>query len=166
MEYKYCVKEPNCCSEEEIEIFCRMVLKGGKVQKKGLYNRVKNCRLLSFCTDSKNKIIAVSSIKKPQKSYLEKIIKNANLEREIEDFHYEIGYSFTENEHRRKGLNGKLKQKLLNEIQNEDCLIFSTTAINSSQTFLLNNGFTQFGNSYNGKNDNNINYYERKFRKQ
>jgi hypothetical protein len=40
-------------------------------------------------------------------------------------------------------------------------LIFSTTAIKSSQTFLQENGFKSKGNPYDGENDKGITYFEK-----
>ena len=165
MEYKYDIKELANCSKQEIDIFHDLVVKGGKVQLKGLLERILNCKLLAFCYNSSNEIIAISSIKRPQKSYSMEVIKNANLGRLYKDLQFELGYSFTEVEYRRKGINVNLKRKLLDRIKEEDCLAFSATAITSSQTFLQNNGFICYGKSYNRENDIDIKYYEKKFGK-
>ncbi|OOG78980.1 hypothetical protein [Flavobacterium sp. A45] len=165
MEYKYLIKEPNSCSEHEIHKFYDLVVKGGKVKLEGLRERILNCKLLAFCYNTSNEIIAISSIKKPQKSYITKVIKNANLDRLHTDLQFELGYSFTDVEYRRKGINGNLKAHLLDAIKVEDCLVFSTTAITSSQIFLENNGFICYGKSYDGENDRDIKYYEKRFGK-
>lgn len=162
MNYKYLVKEVSNCSKNEVEAFFTLVIKGGKVTEEGLLNRIMNCKFLGFCYNHSDEIIAISSLKRPHESYILKVIKSANLDRLPSELNFELGYSFTESEYRRKGINGELKRKILNEIQFEDCLIFSTTAIPSSQTFLLENGFVNYGKSYDGKNDKNIKYYEKK----
>ncbi len=162
MEYRYIIKKPDSCLDNEIKMFHELVLRGSKVKSKGLSGRILNCKFLAFCYDSNNEIIAISSIKRPLRSYVEKVIKKANLNRSPENLQYELGYSFTVLEHRKKGVNGTLKSHLLDAINDEDCLIFSTTAINSSQTFLKNHGFVCHGNPFDGENDNNIKYYEKK----
>lgn len=162
MKDKYEVKEPKLCSKEELKTFHNLVLDGGKVQQEGLYERILNCKLLAFYFDDNEKIVAVSSIKKPQKSYIEKIIKSAKLDRLVEELNYEIGYSYTKEEFRKQGTNSKLKVELLKIIELENCTVFSTTAIFSSQRFLLDNGFVNIGKSYDGNNDIGIKYYEKR----
>lgn len=163
MEYKYIIKEPDNCLADEIEMFRKLVIKAGKVELEGLSDRILNCKLLAFCYDPMENLIAISSIKKPQKSYVEKVIKKANLDRLQKNLQFELGYSFTEIGHRRNGINSHLKQLLLNSIKTKNCLLFCTTANPTSQSFLLNNGFIFYGNSYDGENDNKIKYYEKKF---
>lgn len=162
MDYKCQIKELSDCSEYEINMFHDLVVKGGKVKLKGLRERILNCKLLAFCYNNSNEIIAISSIKRPQKSYILKVIENARLDRLHTDLQFELGYSFTEVEYRRKGINGYLKKYLLDEIKTENCLVFSTTAITTSQIFLENNGFICYGKSYDGENDKDIKYYEKK----
>lgn len=165
MDYQYHIKEVINCSDHEINMFHDLVVKGGKVKLKGLRQRILNCKLFAFCYNNSNEIIAVSSIKRPQKSYILKVIKNARLDRLHTDLQFELGYSFTEVGYRRNGINGALKRQLLDRMKEEDCLVFSTTAITSSQIFLQNNGFICYGKSYNGENDSDIKYYEKKFGK-
>ena len=74
---------------------------------------------------------------------------------------FEIGYSFTEKKFREKGINKDLKLLLLNEFKNISEILFATTAIPSSQKFLIENGFVNAGIPYDGKNDRNIKYYEK-----
>ena len=157
---KYYFRKPLECSDFEIEKFHELVLKGGKVEKQGLKLRILNCELLAFCTVN-DVIIAVSAIKRPEESYVEQIILKANLARDYKKLKFEIGYSFTEKNFTRKGINGDLKLLLLNEIKNVSGILFSTTAIPSSQKFLENNGFVNIGIPFDGKNDRNIKYYEK-----
>lgn len=72
-----------------------------------------------------------------------------------------MGYSFTIEEVRNKGISGTLKRMLLHKLSNHQGIIFSTTATPSSQRFLLANGFQTKGNSYQGNFDNHITYFER-----
>lgn len=104
MEFKYLAKEISNCSAYEIQMFYNLAIKGGKVQRKGLAERILQCKFLGFCYSDTNQIVAISSIKRPQKSYVEKVVKNANLNRKYTDLEFELGYSFTEFEHRRKEL--------------------------------------------------------------
>jgi hypothetical protein len=157
---KYYFKKPLESTDFEIEKFHELVLKGGKVKEQGLKVRISNCELLAFCSVN-DVIIAVSAIKRPVKSYVKKINVKAELNKDYKELKFEIGYSFTEENFRRKGINGDLKLLLLNSIKNVIGIIFSTTAIPNSQKFLENNGFVNIGIPYDGKNDRNIKYYEK-----
>lgn len=158
---KIYIKKPDECSEEELTEFHKKVIKGGKVSLIGLLAKIKNCEFLAFCY-FENNLIGVSSIKKPIQSYVENIISKAKLDRKFSDLSFEIGYSFTELEFRKNGISRELKQNLLEEMQSKKGIIFSTTAIPSSQKFLKDNGFEKRGESYNGENDIGITYFEKK----
>lgn len=158
---KIYIKSPDECSENELIDFHKKVIKGGKVSLNGLLTRIKNCELLAFCY-FENNLIGVSSIKKPNQSYVEDIISKAKLDRKFSDLSFEIGYSFTELEFRKNGISRELKQNLLGEMQSKKGIIFSTTAVPSSQNFLKENGFEKRGESYNGANDTGITYFEKK----
>jgi hypothetical protein len=157
-EKKY-VKKPSDCTDFEIDSFYFLVLKGKKVQKKGLKERIFNCELLAFYKLNES-IVAISAIKRPEESYRKKIIEKANLDRDYKDLLFEIGYSFTEENFRKNGFNSALKLLLLNSLKNLKGILFSTTAISSSQKFLEKNGFVNLGIPYDGKNDKNIKYFE------
>lgn len=156
-------KQPKECSEIEITNFCEKVLKGGKLAKvslNGLRARIKNCELLAFCY-LQTELVGVSSIKKPSQNYVESVIKKAKLDRQPKDLTYEIGYSFTEEKFRKNGISGRLKKELLEKIKSrKGKILFSTTAISSSQNFFEANGFVKEGISYDGENDRGITYYE------
>lgn len=157
---KYYIKKPSASSEFEINKFHELVLKGKKVEKRDLKKRILNCEFLAFCTVN-DIIIAVSAIKRPEESYVKKIISKAKLNRESNEMNFEIGYSFTEENFRKTGINSDLKLMLLNSIKKTTGILFSTTAIPSSQKFLIENGFVNVGIPYDGKNDRNIKYYEK-----
>lgn len=157
-ENKY-VKKPSECTIFEIDNFYKLVLKGGKVKKEGLKERILNCELLAFYMIN-GIIIAISAIKKPTETYTKDVIQKAKLKRDYKDLKFEIGYSFTEENYRKKGLSSELKSLLLDSIKNAKGILFSTTAISSSQKFLEKQGFVNFGIPFDGKNDTNIKYYE------
>lgn len=154
------VKEPDKCSDKEISAFYDEVRKGGKVMLQGLLNRIRNCELLAFCYHN-NSLVGVSSIKRPNLDYVADIIKKTEIDRKPADLTFEIGYSFTEPHYRNNGISMELKKELLNQMKSRRGTIFSTTAIQSSQNFLKENGFKRNGKSYDGENDKGIEYYER-----
>lgn len=157
---KYYIKKPSACSEFEINKFHELILKGGKVKEQGLKTRILNCELLAFCIVNET-IIAVSAIKCPEEIYVKKIISKVKLNRDFNEMKFEIGYSYTEENFREKGINSELKLLLLNSIKKTTGILFSTTAIPSSQKFLVENGFINIGIPYDGENDRNIKYYEK-----
>ena len=153
-------KQPQQCNNIELKTFYDLVVKGGKVLIDGLEDRILNCELLAFCEDH-DTIIGVSAIKKPSKNYREGIIVKAKISRKWSELIFEIGYSFTEPECRRKGISSTLKSLLLNEMTARQGILFSTTAIESSQKFLIDNGFKNLGEPYDGDNDEAIRYFEK-----
>lgn len=157
---KYYFKKPSACSEFEINKFHELVLKGAKVKEQGLKTRILNCELFAFCKVN-DTIIAASAIKCPEEDYVKKIISKAKLNRDYNKMKFEIGYSFTEENFRKKGINSDLKLLLLDSIKKTTGIIFSTTAIPSNQNFLVENGFINIGVPYDGENDKNIKYFEK-----
>ncbi len=155
------VKSHSECSKKELSDFYDEVEKGGKVVLLGLLDRIKNCELLAFCY-FENMLVGVSSVKRPNHNYVDGIIQKAKIQRKIQDLNYEIGYSFTEKEYRRNGISQELKKGLLKKMESRKGIIFSTTAIKSSQNFLEQNGFKKYGNPYDGDNDKGIIYFEKK----
>jgi|AntRauTorckE5430_2_1112549.scaffolds.fasta_scaffold08732_1 predicted GNAT family N-acyltransferase len=163
-ELEYLCKTPIEATKEELKEFHRLVLEGGKVLKQGLSDRINNCVVLGFCKKDIT-IIGISAIKRPQKSYVEKVIQNAALIREVENLEYEIGYSYTDTDFRKKGISTSIKSNIIEWMDNIGGTVFSTTAIQSSQRFLTKKGFTQGGNKYDGKNDKNLKYFELQIKK-
>lgn len=153
-------KKPSECTKSEIEKFYELVLKGGKVKEKGLKDRILSCELLAFYKVNET-IVAVSSIKRPKESYIKNVIEKAKLERNYRDLKFEIGYSFTDENYRKNGYSTELKLLLLLTLKNVKGILFSTTAIPSSQKFLEKNGFLNNGIAYDGENDKCIKYYEK-----
>ena len=100
--YTFKIVNPTDSSKEsEIDIFHNLVLKGGKVQKMGLKNRIRNCALLGYCY-YKSEIVGVSAVKIPLNSYKVSIIEKSQIDRSPKELNFEIGYSFTEIKHRKK----------------------------------------------------------------
>jgi predicted GNAT family N-acyltransferase len=155
------IKEPVECSENEIREFHELVIKGEKVNPVGLLNRIKNCELLAFCY-FEDELVGVSSIKKPNVNYVEDIIYKTRIDRNPAELKFEIGYSVTEPKVRQNGISRELKKYLLEKMKSRNGIIFSTTAIKSSQNFLEENGFEKKGNAYDGENDKGITYYEKR----
>ncbi|MCD6017710.1 MAG: hypothetical protein K0S53_831 [Bacteroidetes bacterium] len=158
--FTYKIKTPSECTDKELKEFYEIVLKGGKVQKEGLENRIRKCKYLGFCMDDEHPV-GTSAIKQPSENYINTVIKDHLINRNASELKFEMGYSCTIPEYRKRGISSELKTLLLNKMSGEKGIIYCTTAILSSQHFLDDHGFTNVGVDYDGKNDKNIKYYEK-----
>jgi len=154
------IKRPCDCSMIQLHHFYLLLRKGNKVSPVNLPLKIFNAAFLAFCYNGK-RLVGISAIKRPALSYLQEVHKKAGIITGIDKPFLEIGYSFTRESVRNKGISSTLKQMLLNKISDYRGIIFATTATISSQRFLVVNGFTAKGNTYQGNFDNNIIYFER-----
>lgn len=159
-DYHFEIKRPSDCSMLQLHHFYLLLRRGNKVSPVDLPLKIFNAAFLAFCYNGK-KLIGISAIKRPTLSYLQEVYNKAAIIKKIDKPFLEIGYSFTQESVRKKGIGTTLKRLLLKKISDHHGIIFSTTATASSQRFLLANGFRGKGNPYQGKFDNNIIYFER-----
>lgn len=122
--------------------------------------KIYSCELLGFCYLGK-RLVGISAIKRPAKSYVNQIHTKAGIDRNAEDFVFEVGYSYTEPDVRRTGISSTLKGMLQDKIRHYSGKIFSTTATPSSQRYLKAIGFMPCGNPYQGNFDRDIIYFEK-----
>ena len=155
--YVFEIKKPAECSIAEIHHFYLKLRKGNKVSPVNLHEKIFAAEYLGFCYQG-GILIGISGIKKPTISYLEIVYKKAGIIRNNEETTLEIGYSFTEEGFRQRGISTKLRTMLLRKINQHKGIIFSTTATPSSQRFLKANGFNPCGFPYQGMFDDNIVY--------
>ena len=154
------IKKPADCSITQLHHFYMLLRKGNKVSPVGLPLKIFNAAFLAFCYNGK-RLVGISAIKKPTISYLEEVHKKAEIVTGIHHPFLEVGYSFTRESVRKKGISSTLKSMLLKKISDHRGILFSTTATPSSQRFLMSNGFRQKGIPYQGDFDHNIIYFER-----
>ncbi|KQM76353.1 hypothetical protein ASE74_20120 [Pedobacter sp. Leaf216] len=154
------IKKPADCSITQLHHFYMLLKKGNKVSPVDLPLKIFNAAFLAFCYNGK-RLVGISAIKKPSLTYLKDVHQKAGISNGIHQNFLEVGYSFTRESVRRKGISSTLKRMLLKKINDHQGILFSTTATPSSQRFLLFNGFRQKGNPYQGKFDNNIIYFEK-----
>lgn len=154
------IKKPCDCTMIQLHQFYLLLRKGNKVSPINLPLKIFNAAFLAFCYNGK-KLVGISAIKRPSLSYLLEVYNKAGIITEIDKPFLEIGYSFTQESVRKKGISSTLKRLLLKKIIDHHGIIFSTTATASSQRFLIANGFHAKGNPYKGIFDNNIIYFER-----
>ncbi|MFW0717528.1 hypothetical protein [Pedobacter sp. N23S346] len=125
-----------------------------------LFQKIYNCEFLGFCYLGK-RLVGISAIKRPSRFYVKQIQLKAGIERNANDFIFEVGYSFTEADVRRVGISSTLKGMLQDKIMHYHGMIFSTTATPSSQRYLKSKGFSACGSPYQGNFDSNIIYFEK-----
>lgn len=131
----------------------KFILLGKNVHERGLKGRLVASHRIAYCTDD-DELVGICCIKNPNKSYLSKIEKNYTYS--FSNKVVEIGYSFVLNSHRGKGINSKLKDMLLEKI---DETIFCTTSNPISAGSLLRRGFVQIGNPVDGVYSKKISLY-------
>ncbi|MEH3114821.1 hypothetical protein [Pedobacter terrae] len=154
------IKRPCDCSMLQLHHFYLLLKRGNKVSIIDLPAKIFNAVFLAFCYHNK-KLVGISAIKRPTLSYLQEVHKKAGITSETEKPFLEIGYSFTLESVRKKGISSALKGMLLKKISDHHGILFSTTATASSQRFLIANGFQAKGYPYQGIFDNHIIYFER-----
>ncbi|MBB4107369.1 hypothetical protein [Pedobacter zeae] len=154
------IKRPCDCSMIQLHHFYLLLRKGNKVSPVDLHLKIFNAAFLAFCYHGK-KLVGISAIKRPNVSYLHDVYKKAGINTNMDQPFLEIGYSFTRESLRKKGISSTLKRMLLEKIRYHHGIVFSTTATPSSQRFLLANGFLAKGNPYQGNFDHHIVYFER-----
>ncbi|WP_299180150.1 hypothetical protein [uncultured Aquimarina sp.] len=147
---------PEKCTKLEIELFYECVLKGKQVNKNGLKNRIIQSELLGFCY-VKNKLVSVSSIKNPNNNYKKRIFEKAMMPELAKEHPYELGYAYTIDEFRGKGLNFNINKKLLSAL--EDSAVYATSHNKKMIESLLKLGFNPIGKVYNGDNGDEIKIY-------
>jgi len=154
------IKRPADCSITQLHHFYMLLRKGNKVSPVDLPLKIFSAAFLAFCYNGK-RLVGISAIKRPSLAYLEDVHQKAGIDVGIDQPFMEIGYSFTRESVRRRGISSTLKRMLLKKISDHQGILFSTTATPSSQRFLMSNGFRPKGNPYQGKFDQNIIYFER-----
>jgi hypothetical protein len=154
------IKRPADCSITQLHHFYMLLRKGNKVSPVDLPLKIFSAAFLAFCYNGK-RLVGISAIKRPTTAYLEDVHTKAGITTGIHQAFLELGYSFTRESVRKKGISSTLKRMLLKKINDHQGILFSTTAMPSSQRFLIFNGFRPKGNPYQGNFDDNIIYFER-----
>lgn len=106
------IKTPSSCSEKECKDFRRLAVKSGEVQVKRLSDLIQNAKALAFlCIDGKN--VGIAGLKVPRSSHRSDVFNNAKSKHAPEDFPYELGWVYIEQDHRKQGHSFPLVEKVL-----------------------------------------------------
>lgn len=144
------IRETSNCNKQEIENFHQLVLNGGQVEVSGLRNRIRRAKLLAFHYE-KNTLVAITALKRPNETYKKDVFRKAGVSEESDKYNLEVGWAFTVEEYRGKGICSGLVQKIVNKSKSE--AIFATTKKHNLQMhrILKKNGFQKIGKPFRGR---------------
>lgn len=152
---RFILIKPTDCREQDIRAFHDLVLKGKQVNPKGLEERIRNAHLLAFCYDGETPV-ATMGLKNPGKKYKEKIFGKAGISKDNEKYIFEIGWEFTDESHRRKGISQTMMKMLLDASGNTPIFATAIAPQCPVRTMLINNGFEPVGQTYRNTNDGHL----------
>jgi predicted GNAT family N-acyltransferase len=132
----------NGITDEVAGAFVALLKKQNKVKNPNV-ERIKTCKLLCVCKCD-GAIVAIGAIK--QKTESDFLSEKSDLPTLKSDFSWELGYCFTEEEWRGKGISTSIVKLLLREVGNEN-LMASTEMhpTNPMIRILTSNGFSVHG---------------------
>lgn len=141
-------KSPAQCETDELIDFETLVIKGGEVNPEGLRNRIMKAECLVFLYSDDHHLIGVSALKRPNLSYKQKVFHHAGSSRSANEFTFELGWIFIEEESRQKGLSKLLMEELLKVAGNAK--VYATTREKNTAMRKTNErfGFMQSGSAY------------------
>lgn len=153
---KISVNQPTDLTKSELDSVKELIISGKQVSKENLEERILNCRFLGLCY-SDNKLIGVSAIKRPLKSYITGLYDKAKINSN-EYPNFELGYSVTSDKFQRMGINRKINDALLETVGKNK--ILATTDNPVMRKYLESKGFKKIGESFNGNFNETLDYYE------
>jgi hypothetical protein len=139
------ILKPGECQAREIEAFCELVAMGEQVPLRGLPRRVRSAYLLAFAYDA-DRLVAVTAVKNPANSYRDGVFKKAGVFNLAGNYPYEIGYAFTIEGYRGRGLHQGLLNGLIIKIGFQNC--YATTKAENVPYVLEKLLFTKTGSDY------------------
>jgi|GEM_PF-3751382 len=141
------VKSPKECFKKRLMDFEELVIEGKQVSTKNLSEKISRAKDLAFCYID-GKLASICALKTPDKTYREKLFKNADIPELAKNYEYELGYSVTGSKYRRNGLNSFLTEKILEK--NPKLGIYATVREHNTaeQKLLKKLGFERVGNPF------------------
>jgi hypothetical protein len=124
-----------------------LIIKGNEANNNLIEDRLYTSALTAYFKDN-NKIIATSTIKVPEVSYINTIFDKALSKLDPLDYIFELGYVFVDLDYRNKKLASTLCSELVQRFKTEN--LFSTTRTDNlgMQSILGTLGFIPNGNTY------------------
>lgn len=141
------IKSPEECTNKELQQFVDLVCKGGEVESNGLRARVENAYKLIFIYLEED-CIAVGALKRPNNAYKARVFEKAGVPGYEDKHSFEIGYLYTIEAFRGKGLAGKIMSSI-DLISSGDLCFATTREDNAAMHYLFNKfGYNRLGNFY------------------
>ena len=146
------IDKPTNFTEDQKNEFEALVKLGRQVDIKGLGSRLNHSQLLGFYY-VENQLTSIVAIKRPDFGYRNRVFQKSHVSERSDEFSLELGWAYTVNEYRGKGIGGELAQAILEKAPRIN--IFATTKTDNyrMQRILTKNGFISIGKPYAG-NDN------------
>ncbi|HEX8055262.1 MAG TPA: GNAT family protein [Novosphingobium sp.] len=140
---------PSALSHDELRRFKELVIEGGEVAGNALSTNIANAKIIVLVR-WKGIIRGVGALKRPQRSYREKVEKKAKLELLESNYPYELGYIYFEEGLRGQGLSHRLVALALE--QGHCAGVFATVRTDNAimRAVLETAGFTPAGDFYPG----------------
>jgi predicted GNAT family N-acyltransferase len=157
------MKKPSECSESELDSFEALVIKGGEVNATGLRDRIKKAKYLVFLFEKDKNLAGVAALKEPNNSYKKKVFRKAGSQENPNEFTFEAGWIYVEEQFRGR----KYSRSLLEEVLKlaGDKQVYATTRENNEamKRTNLNCGLQQSGHPYASEEGNyNLILYTRR----
>ena len=127
-----------------------MVHRGGEVYPRHLLSAIHDAEALAFYYTGQ-KLISVAALKRPDENYKNKVFKKSESGLNPEDYNYELGWLYTADEGRGKGVGNKIIAEILKNAGGEK--IFATIRAENTQAnkILEKFAFKPSGHPYNSQ---------------
>lgn len=154
------VKQPSECTSAELDVFQKLVEKGGEVTPRGLRKRIEQAAALVFVGESE--CVAVGAIKKPYQDYKQGVFSKAGVSSQGNNYIYELGWLYVTPAARGKGVGNSLMQAVVSYIDNSGC--YATTRENNDAMHHLFSqyNFIRLGQAYPSAKGYSLVLYARK----
>lgn len=150
--YTISAKPPEKCTEAELDTFSAKVSEGGEVAN-GVRQRAVHAFRLGFISFN-GSVVGTAAIKQPKDEYRRSVFSKARSSLEPNDYSYELGWIFLDEQHRKKGQMTRLIQMLMPLAK--DAAMFATTRTTNTdmQSILKRLKFSPNGAEYRSEVNN------------
>jgi GNAT superfamily N-acetyltransferase len=141
------IQTPDQCSPEQLNAFAEVVLEGRQIRATGLRERLAQAHWLGFHFEN-GEVAAVAALKRPGAKYRAKVFERAEATLQSGDFLADLGWVFTREKFRGRGISRRLLERLLEQAGKAN--LFATTRTDNvpMQALLELLGFRQEGRTF------------------
>jgi hypothetical protein len=130
------IKKPSERNNDEIQKFYQYAIDAGEVIKNGLKRRIKNAELLGFGYID-GTLVGIAALKNPDPGHKLDVFRKAGLTGEqAENFDFELGYVYTLEKFRGKGICPKLIQGIFKKSPSKKIYATTKKSISVKKQFL------------------------------